>query len=109
MGKLADIVFQTVTSKEFDVKGHKIKLRSLTTKDNLELEIGSGDKIENTNQILKFALKILSRSIVAIDDVVPENEKEVVEFLGNQHPDIVFEIFENYQKINENLGEEIKK
>ncbi len=108
MSKLNEIVFKPIQVKEFVVMGKKVTLRSLTTKDNIDLDIQTGENLNSTKDILILATKVLSRSIVEIEGVKPDSEKEIVDFLHNQEASIVLEMLSNYQKLVEVTPEQIK-
>jgi len=108
MGKLNSIVFQSTMLKDFEVQGHKVKLRALTTKDTIDLNISADDKLENTTDILKFAMKVLSRSILEVDSIVPDGEQDVLEFLNAQTPVTVLELLNCYQQILTVTSDDLK-
>jgi len=108
MSKLNDIVFKSVQSKEFDVMGKKVLIKTLTTKDNIELDVELREDIK-TSELLVIAVKILSRAIVSIDGIVPDNAEETKGFLESQESSVVFKLLEKYQELNNVEDEVIKK
>lgn len=107
MGKLSDIVFKASLTKEFDVMGHKVVLRSLTTKDTIELNLEDKSDFK-TKDLLEFALKILSKAIVSIDGIVPDNGEEVIKYLETQDAEVVLNLLSKYQDISNVSETEIK-
>jgi len=108
MSKLNEIVFKPIQMKEFTVAGKRVTLKSLTTKDNIDLDINATDSMNSTKDILVLGIKILSRSIVEIEGVRPDNEKEIVDFLHNQDASVVLDLLASYQKLVEVTPEQIK-
>lgn len=109
MSKLSEIMFKEMLTKEIEFMNHKVTLRALTTKDNIELDI----KIDEANAtgskaLLEMALKMLSRAIVNVDGVAPDSPQEVVEFLNKQDTAVVFNLLGEYQKIAATGIDEIK-
>ena len=100
MSKLNEIVFKPIVSKEYEFFGQKVVLKALTTKDNLELDLNSNLDNPNTKDLLEMALKILSKSIVKVNDVTPDNSQEIVEMLKNQEPEVVFSMLNKYQELS---------
>lgn len=107
MSKLSEIVFKPVQSKEFEVMGKKVVLKSLTTKDTIELNIEVKEGFTST-QLLSFALTLLSRAVVSVDGVVPESPADVIKFLEAQDSSVVFAILGKYQELTQIDVEEIK-
>jgi phage FluMu protein gp41 len=109
MSKLSEIMFKEMMTKEVVIKGHKVVLRSLTAKDNMELDIKLNESTETgTRELTALALKLLSRSIVSVDDITPDGPEEIVAFLEKQETAIVFELLAEYQKMTSAQVEEIK-
>ena len=94
--------------KEYVIAGKRVVLKSLTTKDNIELDINASDNLNSTKDILVLATKILSRSIVEIEGIKPDNEREIVDFLHNQEASIVLEMLTKYQELIQVTPEQIK-
>ncbi len=111
MGKLNDIIFKQSITKEFEVLGKKVILRTLTTKDNLDMDYTSFQTSEELNikDILKTGLDILSRSLVSIDGVVPESAQETKDFLLNQDQSVIIDLLSKYQTMVSEEKTEIKK
>lgn len=109
MSKLNEIVFKPIQMKEYIIADKKVVLRSLTTRDNIELDINTADNLNTTKDILILASKILSRSIVEIEGIKPDNEKEIVDFLNIQDPSIVLEMLTKYQELIQITPDQIKK
>lgn len=107
MSKLSEIVFKPVQSKEFDVMGKKVLLRSLNTRDTIELDLEVKEEFK-TNELLEFGVKILSRAVVSIDGVTPDNPAETKAFLESQESSVVFEILAKYQELTTVGKEELK-
>jgi len=109
MGKLSEIMFKEMLTKEVDFMNHKVVLRALTTKDNIELDIKIGETdTTGSKALLEMALKMLSRSITSVDGITPDSPQEVVEFLSKQDTGVVFSLLGEYQKIASTGVEEIK-
>lgn len=109
MSKLSEIIFKPLITKEVESFGHKVTLRSLTSKDNMELELDAkiGDDFK-TKELTMLAYKILSRSLVNVDGVAPDSPAEVVGFLEQQAPEVVFDLLSKYQELVGITKEEIK-
>jgi hypothetical protein len=95
---LKDVVFNTNPTKKFTVQGKEIEVRGLTTKDTLELEVDFDKLLDeaNTNNIklaVDSAVKVLARTLVAIDGNKPDSVEEAKEFLLSQEQAVVMEIF----------------
>ncbi len=105
---LENILFKPVIQKEFDSFGHKVVLKTLTTKDNMEMDFNA-EKLDLTNSknLLTFSINILSFSIVSIDGILPEGKEDTIKFLQNQAPEVVFDILDKYKSLTDNT-EEIK-
>jgi hypothetical protein len=108
MSKLNEIVFKPIQMKEYVIAGKKVVLKSLTTKDNIELDINASDNLNSTKDILVLATKILSRSIVEIEGIKPDSEREIVDFLHNQEASIVLDMLTKYQELIQVTPEQIK-
>ncbi len=110
MSKLSEIVFKPVLSKEVESFGHKVTLRALNTKDNIDLDLRptpDGEKLNNKD-VLVLATKILSTSLVSVDGIVPDNSKEVIDFLEQQDSEVVLDLLSKYQEMTGVTEEEIK-
>ena len=109
MGKLSQMVFDPQIQKEYELKGHKIVLKSLTTKDTVNLEYTvDGEENPNVQHVLKAAIELLSTSLVSIDGEKPDNLDEARLFFVNQTPNIVFEFLNKYREMNQEVEGEIK-
>ncbi len=92
---LADIVFKAPETKEIEVMGHKISIKTLTTKDTLEMDfdysqLGEDQSIKG---ILTGAVELLASMIVKIDDIEIKERNDIKEFLLNQEQSVIMEIF----------------
>ena len=110
MSKLSEIVFSPEIKKEVESFNHKVVLRSLTTADNIEMDMQMIDSAEklSVKELLVLAIKTLSRAIVSVDGVVPENAQDTVNFLNKQTTEVVFDILTKYQSMVGIKVEEIK-
>jgi len=107
MSKLSEIVFKSVQSKEFDVMGKKVLLKSLTTKDSIDLDIEIKES-STTKELLQFALKVLSRAIVSIEGITPDNHEECIGFLESQESEVVLALLTKYQELSSVDGSDLK-
>ena len=107
MSKLSEISFSEVLEKEYEIRGKKVRLRALRTRDTMDMTIEIGEDAK-TNDLLKFAIEMLSKALVSIDGVVPDSPEESREFLLNQEASVVFEILSKYQDMNGVKAEDLK-
>jgi predicted nucleic acid-binding protein len=93
MSELSKIVFGNgAVTKEIEIQGHKIVIRKLVAKDNLEMNFDFTEvKDDDTKSLLKMAIDVLSSAIVSIDGI-SSNKKEMEEYLLNQETTLIFEI-----------------
>ena len=109
MSKLSEIVFKPIIQKEIESFGHKVLLKTLDTKDNIELDIEvSGEQKFSTKDLLVLGVKILSRAIISIDGVVPDNAEETKSYLEKQPTEVVFDLLNKYQSLSGVTEKEIK-
>lgn len=107
MSKLNEIMFKPIQSKEFELMGKKIVLKALNTKDTIELDLEVREGF-TTSELLKFAVKVLSRAIVSIEGIVPDNFEETKQYLETQDSNVVLDMLGEYQEFNNVTKEEIK-
>jgi len=100
-------VFKPIQQKEYEIMGKKVVLKTLKTKDTMEMNISIKEDMKS-NDLLRFAVELLSVAIVSIEGIVPDNVSQTKEFLENQESSIVFEIFNKYQELSNVSGEELK-
>jgi hypothetical protein len=110
MGKLSEIVFKPILTTEVESFGHKVTLRSLTSKDEMELNLPSiqEGQILNKAAILELAYKVLPKSIVNVDGIIPDNSSDILEFLQKQDSEVVFDLLSKHQGLTGITPEEIK-
>ena len=108
MSKLAEMTFKPIITKEFEVMGKKILLRTLTTKDTLELDLNSQTEKPNLKDLLSFGVDTLSHCIVSVDGVTPDSVAECKEFLLKQDQGVVIQILNKYQSMLTDASAEIK-
>ena len=107
MSRLSEIAFSEVSQKEFDIRGKKVLLKTLKTKDNITM---TTDIDEDTKrpELLAYSVDMLSKAIVSVDGVIPDSQEETKEFLLNQEAVVIFEILSKYQELNKVTAEDVK-
>ena len=118
MGELSKLVFKEVQQSDIEVMGHKIVLRSLTTRDSLEMDVDYANMLEETKEgeepkvdmkaMIKNMVEMLSSIIVSIDGIKPENREETKDFLLSQEQSVLSEIFSKADVYGSKVAEEIK-
>ena len=115
---LSNIVFKANPTREIEVLGKKIVVKSLTTKDTLAMDIdlldfmgSSGDKDASPDlkTVVRGMIEFLSVAIVSIDGEVSSSKEETKEFLLNQDYGIVTAIFAAVNKDQASEVTEVKK
>lgn len=109
---LANISFSKNPQREIVVMDKKIVIRSLTTKDTLEMNVDyaafaaagedgkEGKENFDIKKMLSNVVEILSSSIVSIDGQVPDSREELKSFLLAQEQEVVLAIFKEANQNN---------
>lgn len=108
MGKLSELAFSKTLQKEFNIGGHKVVFRTLTTEDNLKLNY-LNDKEDDKNlgykESILATVELLSLVLVSVDGVPNEDREDTSIFLKNLSPADFGEFFKSYQTLNPTIGE----
>jgi hypothetical protein len=109
MAKLSEIAFSKTLQKEFNIGGHKVVFRTLTTDDNLKLsyidERADDNKSMGYKDSILATVEILSLVLVSVDGVVNEDVADAAIFLRGLSPADFAEFFKAYQTLNPTIGE----
>ena len=98
MAKLSEIVFSPSVRQEFDIAGHKVVFRALTTRDNIDMNLNMEDKENYTvAESLEMTVALLTQALVSVDGAESESKEESRTFLLNLSPAHLTEFFTAYQ------------
>lgn len=108
MGKLSELAFSKTLIKEFEIGGHKVVFRTLTTDDNLKLNYlndREDDKGLGYKDSILATVELLSLVLVSVDGVVNDDPADAAVFLKSLTPPDFGEFFKAYQTLNPTIGE----